>query len=40
VTLSARLQTIQTKPPHDASDNISLIKRGIALVSGLAQVFR
>jgi len=26
----ARVQTIQTKPLHEASDSISLIKRGMA----------
>jgi hypothetical protein len=29
VTLIATVQTIHTKPPHDASDSISLIKRGM-----------
>ena len=27
----ATVQTIQTKPLHEASDNISLIKRGMVL---------
>ncbi|MCK6103010.1 MULTISPECIES: hypothetical protein [unclassified Brevundimonas] len=30
VTLNANVQTIQTKPPQQANDNISLIKRGMA----------
>jgi len=29
VTLNATVQTIQTKPPQLANDNISLIKRGM-----------
>ena len=33
VTLKARVQTIQTKPPQEASDNISLIKRGMAFLT-------
>ena len=31
VTLKARVQTIQTKPPHEANDNRSLIRRGITV---------
>lgn len=38
-TLKARLHTIQTKPPQQASDNISLTKRGMAS-SNLATVLR